>query len=277
MTIDEKYDLLRQILRKLGRIVLAYSGGVDSTFLLSVSVDVLGCENVLVCIAAGPSLPQSQYAKAIETAESMRVEIKTIEPDELADAAYSANKADRCFHCKSHLYKILNNIAKEEKYNYVVCGSNLDDFDDFRPGNRAARIFNIKCPLAEAELTKADIRQLSRRLNLPTAAIPASPCLASRISYGTEITEQKLKQVETAEEFMKTLGFVEFRVRHHGQIARIEVHEEDIDKITTEPVRQQVIEKLKSLGFKFVSVDLEGFRSGSLNELLSREDKQKSL
>jgi uncharacterized protein len=275
MTIDEKYDLLRQIIGKLGRIVAAYSGGVDSTFLLKVSVDVLGSENVLACIAAGPSLPKSQYTKAIEMAKSMQVDVKTIEPNELADTAYSANKADRCFHCKSHLFKILNGIAKEKGCDCVVCGSNLDDYDDYRPGNKAVKIFNVRCPLAEAQLTKKDIRQLSRKLNLPTADIPASPCLASRISYGQEITGRKLNQVEQAEEFLKGLGFVEFRLRHHGQLARIEVHKEDIAKVVA--LRQNIAAKLKSLGFKFVSVDLEGFRSGSLNEVLSQEDKQKSL
>ncbi len=275
MTIDEKYGLLKQILKKLGKVIVAYSGGVDSTFLLKVCIDTLGSKNVLACIAAGPSLPQSQYDKAIEMAKSMRVDIKTIEPDELADTAYSANKADRCFHCKTHLFKILNQLAKEKGCDYVVCGSNLDDYDDYRPGNKAVKIFNARCPLAEAQLTKKDIRQLSRRLNLPTASLPASPCLASRISYGMEITKERLKQVEDAEEFLRTLGFVEFRVRLHGQVARIEVHDEDIAK--TVALRKKIVEKLKSLGFKFVSVDLQGFRSGSLNELLSQEDKQKNL
>jgi uncharacterized protein len=277
MTIDEKYKLLKQNLKKLNKIVIAYSGGVDSTFLLKVSVQILGSENVLACIAAGPSLPKSQYKKAIEMAKGMQANVETIELDEMTDISYTANNADRCFHCKSYLYKTLNSVAKNKGYDYVVSGSNLDDYDDFRPGNKAAKIFNIQCPLAQAKLTKADIRQLSRRLNLPTADIPASPCLASRISYGEKITEQKLKQIEQAEEFLRSLGLVEFRVRHHGQTARIEVHDEDIAKLIKEPMRQKVVEKLKTLGFKFVSVDLEGFRSGSLNQMLSEEDKQKSL
>jgi uncharacterized protein len=275
VTVNEKYDRLRQILKKLGRIVIAYSGGVDSTFLLKVSVDVLGSENVLAAIAAGPSLPQSQYDKAIKMAKDMRVAVETVEPNELADTAYSANKADRCFHCKSHLFKILNQLAKEKGCDYVVCGSNLDDYDDFRPGNKAIKIFNVRCPLAQAQLTKKDIRQLSRKLDLPTADIPASPCLASRISYGQEITARKLDQVGQAEEFLESLGFVEFRVRLHGDLARIEVHQDDITKVVT--LRRKIAAKLKSLGFKFVSVDLEGFRSGSLNDMLSQEEKQKSL
>ncbi len=277
MSVRKKYNSLQEILKKLGKVVVAYSGGVDSTFLLKAAVDTLGAENVLACIAKGPALPQSQYARAIETAKNIGVNVQTVEPDEMADAAYSANKADRCFHCKGHLYGILTDIAKEGNFNYVISGHNFDDKDDFRPGNRAAKSFGIRSPLMEAELTKDDIRQLSRELDLPTADIPASPCLASRISYGLEITEQRLKQIEQAEEFLKTLDLVEFRVRHHDTIARIEVNPQDIDKVTTEPARSQIVEKLKSLGFKFITVDLQGFRSGSLNEPLSEDEKRKSL
>jgi len=277
MNIQDKYISLQQILSKLGKVVIAYSGGVDSTFLLKAAVDTLGAENVLACIAKGPSLPQSQYLRAIETAENIGVNVQTVEPDELADAAYSANKADRCFHCKSHICKILLDIAKEKGFDRVVFGTNYDDLDDFRPGNRAMNIFGICCPLAEAKLTKSDIRQLSRQMNLPTADLPANPCLASRISYGLEITEQRLKQIEEAEDFLKTLGLVEFRVRHHDTVARIEVNPQDIEKVTTEPTRSAIVEKLKSLGFKFVTVDLQGFRSGSLNEPLSEDEKRKSL
>jgi len=277
MDIQEKYNSLQEILKELGKVVVAYSGGVDSTFLLKVAVDTLGAENVLACIAKGPSLPQSQYWRAIETAKNIGVNVQTVEPNELADAAYTANKADRCFHCKLHICKMLLDIAKEKGFDNVVFGTNYDDLDDFRPGNRAMKVFGICTPLAEAKLTKDDIRQLSRDLNLPTADIPASPCLASRISYGLEITEHRLKQIEEAEDFLRTLGLVEFRVRHHDTVARIEVHAEDIEKITTEPARSAIVEKLKSLGFKFVTVDLQGFRTGSLNEPLSEDEKRKSL
>ena len=277
MDFQEKYNSLQQILKKLGKVVVAYSGGVDSTFLLKAAVDTLGAGNVLACVAKGASLPESEYEKAVETAKDVGVEVQTVEPNELADASYSANKADRCFHCKSHLYGILNDIAKEKHFNCVICGCNFDDKDDYRPGNRAAKVFGVGCPLMEAELTKEDIRQLSRDLGLPTAEVPASPCLASRVSYGLEITEQRLKQIEEAEEFLKKAGLVEFRVRHHDTVARIEVHAEDIKKVTTEPMRSAIIEKLKSLGFKFVTVDLQGFRSGSLNEMLSEDQKQRNL
>ena len=277
VNLQEKYSLLQQILEKLGKVLVAYSGGVDSTFLLKVAVDTLGPENVLACIAAGPSLPQSQYKKATEMAKSLGVEIQTIEQTELSNAAYSTNKANRCFHCKSHLYTILTEIAKKRNFNCVICGCNFDDKSDYRPGNRAAEIFDVRCPLMEAELTKDDIRRLSTQLNLPTADLPASPCLASRISYGLEITEQRLKQIEEAEEFLRGLGLVEFRVRHHDTIARIEVHPEDIEKVTAEPTRSQITDKLKSLGFKYITIDLQGFRTGSLNEALTEEEKQKKL
>jgi uncharacterized protein len=203
------------------------------------------------------------------------VEHKTIRTDELGDPNFIANKPDRCFHCKSHLCKTLRDIAKKRGFDHIVFGTNYDDLKDFRPGNRATKVFGVRSPLAEAKLTKNDIREISRRLNLPTADLPASPCLASRISYGLEITEKRLKQIEQAEDFLRSLGLEEFRVRHHESIARIEVNPQDIEKITTETARSKIVKKLKSLGFKFVTIDLQGFRSGSLNEPLSDKEKRK--
>jgi len=257
--------------------VVAYSGGVDSTFLLKVAVDTLGAENVLACMSVGAAEPANQLQRAAEVAKGIGAELQTIEANELADPNFTANKADRCFHCKSHLCKILLDIARQRGFNHVVFGTNYDDLDDFRPGNRATQVFGIPSPLAEAKLTKNDIRQLSREMNLPTADLPASPCLASRIAYGVEVTEQRLRQIDQAEEFLRKLGLTEFRVRHHDTIARIEVQPKDIEKIAAEPIRSQIVDKIKSLGFKFVTVDLQGFRSGSLNEPLSEEEKQKNL
>ncbi len=272
MNLEEKYNSLQEILRRLDKVVVAYSGGVDSTFLLKAAIETLGAEKVLACIAEGPSLPQSQYLQAVKIAKDMGVEVRTIRPNELADAAFAANKADRCFICKSHLYKMLEGLAKKEKFGVCLCGCNFDDKKDFRPGNKAAEVFGVRSPLMEAGLTKEDIRKLSRQMGLPTADIPASPCLASRIAYGLEITEERLRQVEAAEEVIRGLGLVEFRVRHHDKLARIEVHKEDFEKILKN--RSQIVEKLQHLGFKFVTLDLQGFRSGSLNEMLSEEERR---
>ncbi|MGA1980693.1 MAG: ATP-dependent sacrificial sulfur transferase LarE [Sedimentisphaerales bacterium] len=272
MNLKDKYNSLQKIFKELDKVIVAYSGGVDSTLLLKVAAETLGAEKVLACIAEGPSLPRSQYSQAVETAKKIGVEVRTVKPNELADAEYAANKADRCFRCKLHLYGILADIAREENFNCVVCGCNFDDKSDFRPGNRAAEVFGVRCPLMEAQLTKEDIRKLSRQMGLPTADIPASPCLASRIAYGLEITEQRLRQVEEAEEVIRELGLVEFRVRHHDRLARIEVHQEDFEMVLAN--RSRIVEKLQELGFTYVTIDLQGFRSGSLNEILTEKEKR---
>ncbi|MBN2183050.1 MAG: ATP-dependent sacrificial sulfur transferase LarE [Sedimentisphaerales bacterium] len=274
MTLEEKYNLLRESLKSLGKVVVAYSGGVDSTFLLKTAVDTLGAENVLACIGISSSLAKSQHTRAIERAETIGAKIEEVKLREIYDSEYSANNPDRCFHCKTHLYSVLEEIAGQNDFSVVICGSNFDDMDDFRPGNKAADIQNIRSPLAEVKMTKNDIREMSRKLNLSTADIPASPCLASRIAYGLEITEQRLKQIEEAEDFLRTLGLTEFRVRHHDTIARIEVKPEDIEKVTTKRNRRIITDKFKSLGFKYVTLDLQGFRSGSLNESLSENQKK---
>jgi uncharacterized protein len=277
MDIKEKYNKLRNELKEMRSVLLAYSGGVDSNFLLKAAVQTLGTDKVLACTAVSGLLSERQHKQAIEEAAKAGAKLKEVQIDELDDENFRSNKADKCFHCKSRLFKKLNEIAMQQGLDQVICGSNVDDMDDFRPGNRAAKAFNIKTPLISAGLNKEEIRQISREMGLSTADIPASPCLASRLAYGLEITAEKLKQVEKAEQVLRDAGFVEFRVRHHGDIAKIEVGIEKFNYLMSLPVRNHIVEELKSLGFKFVTLDMEGFQSGSLNRTLSEDEKRNSL
>jgi len=271
MTKDLKYQHLQRILTEMNKVVIAYSGGVDSTFLLKAAIDTLGKANVLAAIAAGSSLPKDQLASALQLASEIGAQVITVEPAEMHDPNFTRNAPDRCFHCKTHLFQILLDIAKTKSFAYVIYGNNYDDRSDFRPGAKAAEKLGIRAPLMEAELTKAEIRQLSRDFSLPTADQPASPCLASRIPYGIDITHEKLIQVEQAEKFLREMGFVEFRVRHHGQIAKIEVPAGQIESFAAVSVREKIVTHLKSLGFTYITLDLQGFRSGSLNEPLKNK------
>jgi uncharacterized protein len=272
--LDAKYDLLNQKLRSLGKVVVAYSGGVDSAFLLKAAVDALGAEAVLAIIGVSPSLARSQYSQAMDLAQWIGARVIEVPMDELSDERYTANRADRCFHCKSHLYQRLLQVGREHGHEVVLCGTNFDDQEDYRPGNQAAEAAGVRSPLMEAGLTKADIRRLSSRLGLPASDRPASPCLASRIAYGLSVTEQRLGQVEQAEEFLRSLGLKEFRVRHHDVVARIEVRPDDLARVIAPEVRPRIVERLKGLGFKYIAVDLQGFRSGSLNETLPNPQRQ---
>ena len=246
-------------------------------FLLKVAVDTLGATNVLACLGISASLGEYMHRQAIEMGNEIGKEISEFQVGELADSNYCANKADRCYHCKKHLFTDIVKIAKAKNFEHILCGNNFDDKDDYRPGNKAAIELKILAPLMDAKMTKREIREISQSLNLKTADAPASPCLSSRMSYGLEITQTRLKQIEDSESVMRELGFKEFRVRHHNELARIEVREDDLQKILSSQIKDSLIAQIKKIGFTYVTIDLQGFRSGSMNEKLSKDEMAKNL
>lgn len=264
--IQAKLNPLIDLLKSMGSAVLAFSGGVDSTFLLKVST--LSHIRIMAVIGVSPTMPEQDFRDAEEMVKALNVPYRVIETTELEAADFRRNLPDRCFHCKNELFGELGEIARSEGYRFVMDGSNLDDLDDWRPGRRAAMKYGVRSPLAEAGLRKDDVRELSRELGLPTWDKPSSPCLSSRFPFGEPITVDALKRVQSAENFLKSLGFRELRVRHCGDTARIEVREDDIPRVLQPEIRTSVVERLMALGYKFVSLDLEGFRSGKLNRAI---------
>lgn len=264
-----KYQLLLKNLKKITGLVVAFSGGVDSTLLLRASVEALGGDRVLAASFHAPIHGSRELSEIKELLKSFNCRSTIIEDNGLLEQDdFIANSSDRCYICKRILFGKLLDLARRENIPAVADGSNSDDLGDFRPGMRATRELNVISPLQEAGLTKHEIRLLSRELQLSTWNKPSSPCLCSRIPYGSEITEKKLRQVEYAENFLHDLGFGEVRLRHHENLARIEVPEDRIKDILKEDVLPRVKEFFREIGFQYVTVDLHGFRSGSLNEVL---------
>ena len=268
--LNKRVDLV-DILSKMDRVIIAYSGGVDSAFLAAVANEVLG-NNALSVTAVSPSLAPSELEEAHSLAQDLGLNYRTINTNEIDREDYSANNPDRCFFCKDELYSHLIKFCGEENYSFVVNGTNVDDLGDYRPGLDAATQYGVRSPLVEANLEKNDIRVLSREMGLPTWDKPAQACLSSRIPYGTMVTVEALTTIAKAEKYLREKGFKQLRVRHHENIARIEISADDFDVLTSEPLRTEVPSYFKSLGYSYVTLDLEGFRSGSLNEILNSKD-----
>jgi pyridinium-3,5-biscarboxylic acid mononucleotide sulfurtransferase len=266
---QEKLQRLKAVLHDMGSVLVAYSGGVDSTFVASVAREVLGDQAVAVT-GISPSISQTERDEARDLAERIGIRHVTIDTQEMDDPGYVANSPLRCYHCKTELYGKLQPLAEKLGLNAVADGSNMDDTGDFRPGRKAASEHSVRSPLIEAGLTKQEIRLLSKERDLPTWDKPAMACLSSRIPYGTPVTVLALDQISAAELFIRGLGVRELRVRHHGDIARIETDQQGMDILTEPANRDAVVARLKELGYLFVALDLSGYKSGSMNAAVKR-------
>jgi uncharacterized protein len=266
--VKEKFERLRKIFEKMGKVLVAYSGGVDSTLLLKVAKDTLGDRNVLAVTALSPLYPDRELTDAKRMAQEMGLRHLLIDSNELEIEGFSKNPPNRCYYCKRELFEELLNLAQKEAIPFIVEGSTLDDDKDHRPGRKAVQELGIRSPLKEAMFTKGDVRELSKVLSLPTWDKPSFACLASRFPYGEEITEEGLKMVDEAEAFLISLGFKQVRVRHYPNLARIEVYPEEISRLMNGSLREKVVSRLKEIGYQYVTLDLQGFRSGSMNEVL---------
>ncbi|HHJ00914.1 MAG TPA: ATP-dependent sacrificial sulfur transferase LarE [Candidatus Aerophobetes bacterium] len=267
-----KMENLKDKLRRMGRVVIAFSGGVDSTFLVKVAYEVLG-KNVIAVTAASSTYPKTELEEAKRLARLIGVRHIIVNSEETEVENFKQNPPNRCYYCKKELFSKLKEIAKKEKINYVLDGTNYDDLTDFRPGMKALRELNIISPLKDVKLTKEDIRNLSKLMNLDTWDKPACACLASRFPYGIRITKERLDRVEKAENVIRNLGIRQLRVRYHNEIARIEVNKKDMQLLLEHS--DSIVKKFKELGFIYVTLDMEGYRTGSLNEVLRNEGKDR--
>ena len=267
-SLDEKQRNLLARLTAMGRVIVAFSGGTDSAYLAWAAHRALG-PNAVAVTADSASLPESHTRDAEAFVKELGIAHEYVATREFDNPDYLRNSPARCFHCKDELFTRLEEIGRERGYQHIIYGVNVDDLGDYRPGQGAAAQHQVAAPLADAGLTKAEIRELSRLAGLPTWDRPASACLSSRIPYGTAVTIQNVKTVETGEEEIKALGFRQFRVRFHGEVVRIEIAREEMARALTMEMAQRFTSIFKGLGFKYVSLDLEGYRQGSLNEVLN--------
>lgn len=269
MSLQEKEQQLDRILQSTGSALIAFSGGVDSSYLLFKAGQVMGKEKVLAVTAISETYPEQEKENAVRFAREHGFEHLVIQTKELSCSDFSSNPPERCYYCKQELFSKLVDIANKYGLTRACDGANFDDTGDFRPGLKAAREYNVRSPLMEAELTKADIRALSREAGLETWDLPSAACLSSRIPYGEPITEEKLSMIGEGEQVLKSMGHKVVRVRCHGGIARIEVNPEDLERLLEN--KDEIVSRFKVLGFTYITVDLEGFRSGSMNEVLDSE------
>jgi len=266
--MDVKQNQLIETLRQMGRVIVAYSGGADSAYLAWAAKQALG-DDAIAVTADSASIPESHKRDAEAFAKQFGIRHEYVATAEFDNPDYAKNGPDRCFHCKDELFAVLEQFGRERGIAHIVYGVNQDDLGDYRPGQRAAKLHDVEAPLVTAGLTKAEIRALSKAAGLPTWDRPAAACLSSRIPYGTPVTIQNVKQVEQGEEEMKALGFRQFRTRFHGEIVRIEVSREELPKAMSLEMADQLTKIFKRLGYKYVALDLEGYRQGSLNEVLT--------
>ena len=270
-TVDEKSARLRDFLARRGRLIVAYSGGVDSAFLAWMAHQALGAQ-MLAVIADSASLARTHLHEALAFARDHEIPVAVVETQELENPAYQRNDSMRCFHCKDELFTVLERYREANGFDAIAYGVNADDQGDFRPGQQAAHQHHVLAPLVEAGLTKTEIRELARRANLQVWDKPASACLSSRLEYGRAVTPEALSVIERGEDALRDLGFRQFRVRHHGETVRIEVSPEELPRALTPAMAAAFTTLFKRLGFKFVTLDLEGFRSGSMNQLLTADE-----
>lgn len=262
-----KLSALKDNFRDMTSVIIAYSGGVDSAFMANVANDVLGVKSLAIT-AKSPSLAKSELREAVLLGEKLGLNHRIIETEEVQRPDYRANTSNRCFYCKDELYDRLANIARTENFSWIANGTNADDLKDFRPGLNAAKKYSVRSPLVEVGLSKSEIRLLSKEMGLSVWDKPAQACLSSRVPYGTTVTVEALESISVAEEHLRNLGISQIRVRHHGNMARIEIEPKDFHILVDEGVRNNVIKFFKSIGYIYITLDLAGFRSGSLNEVM---------
>jgi pyridinium-3,5-biscarboxylic acid mononucleotide sulfurtransferase len=267
--IDEKEQRLRTLFREMKSVLVAFSGGVDSSYVAYIANMELG-KNALCVTGESASLPSYQREEISRLVEEFKFNHETIITSEVSDPRYQINNPDRCYFCKSELYSKLQPLAKERGLAFVVDGSTTDDLGDYRPGRKASKEHEVRSPLIEVGMSKSDIRVLSKRVGLPTWDKPASPCLSSRIAYGTPVTIERLSVVDNGEAIMREMGFREFRVRHHDELVRLEISPSELDHALNRKIVDELARRFRSLGFKYVTLDLHGYRTGAMNEIIKR-------